>query len=184
MNAGFLRAVADTSRFTHFAFHDVDALPDSSSLLKWYATPPPPGAVYHLASPARHDRYRFARFFGSVTIFEASTFKASNGFPATFWGWGGEDDALLQRCAAGGAAVVYRPRRGRYRDLPHLQNTVEVGGSSRSHLEIGEAVVRDQCHWAEDGLGGDDAEDVAPPTTVMFDNVVVGLHFRVRLRGG
>ena len=166
LNAGFHFASKYANEggarsYSHFVFHDVDALPASSTLLPWYATPPPPGACYHLASPSWFEgKYTFDRFFGAVSVLRADSFVAANGFPASFWGWGGEDDALLHRLSAGcdgdrNATTVLRPRRGRFRHLPHPRENVEAGGGSRDHMSIARSVVRDQCRWQRDGLSSE-----------------------------
>lgn len=37
------------------------------------------------------------RYFGGVVAFNQADFEAINGFPNTFWGWGGEDDEMYSR---------------------------------------------------------------------------------------
>lgn len=37
------------------------------------------------------------RYFGGVVAFNQEDFEAINGFPNTFWGWGGEDDEMYSR---------------------------------------------------------------------------------------
>lgn len=44
------------------------------------------------AEPRAHRRY-----FGGVVAFNQADFEAINGFPNTFWGWGGEDDEMYSR---------------------------------------------------------------------------------------
>ena len=46
-------------------------------------------------------------------------FEDVGGFPNKFWGWGGEDDALLRRTRAQGYAITW-PRFGSYEDLERL----------------------------------------------------------------
>ena len=37
------------------------------------------------------------RYFGGVVAFNQEDFEKINGFPNTFWGWGGEDDEMYSR---------------------------------------------------------------------------------------
>ena len=198
LNAGFRIATsgegpAPAFRPTHVIFHDVDALPDAATLLPWYAAPPPRGACYHLASPAWFEgKYTFDTFFGAILSVRPDDFVTANGFPSSFDGWGGEDDALLHRLSAGcdgarNTTTVYRPRRGRFRHLPHPPENVEAGGVSREHMAIARAVVEDQCRWRGDGLssGGAFAAVGEPTPLLAVDEVsqkkgVVGFLIKVR----
>ena len=38
------------------------------------------------------------KYFGGIVSFSASDMKRINGYPNTFWGWGGEDDEMQKRC--------------------------------------------------------------------------------------
>ena len=39
----------------------------------------------------------YHRYFGGIVSFSASDMRRINGFPNTFWGWGGEDDEMQKR---------------------------------------------------------------------------------------
>jgi hypothetical protein len=39
----------------------------------------------------------FQGYFGGASLLNTSTFQLVNGFSNQYWGWGGEDDDLLQR---------------------------------------------------------------------------------------
>jgi len=95
LNIGF--DYAKKQRHAHhdvFIFHDVDLLPQPG-LSDAYATFPK--TPYHIARV--WDRYsNNPKYFGGVVSFSSSDFKRINGYPNTFWGWGGEDDELQLRC--------------------------------------------------------------------------------------
>lgn len=77
-----------------FIFHDVDLLP-GDDLGTWYARFPK--SPIHIARC--WDRYsNNAKYFGGIVSFSESDMKRINGFPNTFWGWGGEDDEMQKRC--------------------------------------------------------------------------------------
>ena len=45
-------------------------------------------------------RMSYGGQFGGVVTIRPQMFQRLNGFPITFFGWGGEDDAMGSRCAA------------------------------------------------------------------------------------
>jgi N-terminal region of glycosyl transferase group 7/N-terminal domain of galactosyltransferase len=91
LNIGFDIACKDN--YNIFIFHDVDLLP-SIELLPYYSTLP--SSPVHIARV--WNRYNGnENYFGGIVAFSDKDFKAINGFPNEFWGWGGEDDALVKR---------------------------------------------------------------------------------------
>jgi len=86
-----------------FVFHDVDLLP-STQLNEAYARFPT--VPHHIARC--WDRYsNNPKYFGGIVSFSSSDYKRINGYPNTFWGWGGEDDELQLRCNALGIKWDY-----------------------------------------------------------------------------
>ncbi len=113
LNAGFRLAPLSTS----VLFHDVDLLP-CQTLLPEYNARTPAGNVRHLGM--RWDRYASnPHYLGGVVALHPADFVQMNGFPSTFWGWGGEDDALAVRCQRAGLRIV-RPDAGVYTDQEGL----------------------------------------------------------------
>mmetsp|Transcript_23306 Transcript_23306/g.35443 ORF Transcript_23306/g.35443 Transcript_23306/m.35443 type:complete len:417 (+) Transcript_23306:92-1342(+) len=87
---------ANTKLVNHdvFIFHDVDLLP--SDVLGSYYTQFPSVPI-HIARV--WDRYsNNPKYFGGIVSFSESDMKRINGYPNTFWGWGGEDDEMQLRC--------------------------------------------------------------------------------------
>ncbi len=79
-----------------FIFHDVDLLPTNEEILGPYYTQFPSVPI-HIARV--WDRYsNNPKYFGGIVSFSASDMKRINGYPNTFWGWGGEDDEMQKRC--------------------------------------------------------------------------------------
>ena len=86
-----------------FIFHDVDLLP-SQQLNEAYSKFPT--VPHHIARC--WDRYsNNPKYFGGIVGFSSSDYKRINGYPNTFWGWGGEDDELQLRCNALGIQWDY-----------------------------------------------------------------------------
>lgn len=79
-----------------FIFHDVDLLPTNEEVLAPYYTQFPTVPI-HIARV--WDRYsNNPKYFGGIVSFSSSDMKRINGYPNTFWGWGGEDDEMQKRC--------------------------------------------------------------------------------------
>jgi hypothetical protein len=104
LNAGASMAIDEG--FNVLVLHDVDLVP-TPAMAPWYTFNVEGGPV-HLG--AAWGKYTYPEYLGGVLAVHASHFMAANGYPNSFWGWGGEDDAL--RCRLG--YVGLRPHIKRY----------------------------------------------------------------------
>ncbi|KAL7548254.1 hypothetical protein ACHAWF_011542 [Thalassiosira exigua] len=100
LNIGFdfalKRSEKHPPRHNVFVFHDVDLLPQSD-IGDWYARYPT--RPIHIARV--WDRYsNNEKYFGGIVSFSEEDTKRINGYPNTFWGWGGEDDEMQKRLEA------------------------------------------------------------------------------------
>ena len=100
LNIGFdfalKRSEKHPPRHNIFIFHDVDLLPQSD-LAEEYARYP--ARPMHIARV--WDRYsNNPKYFGGIVSFSEDDMKRINGYPNTFWGWGGEDDEMQKRLEA------------------------------------------------------------------------------------
>ena len=145
LNAGFAHAAKASPPHTHYIFHDVDSLPERQ-LLNHYTWPPPARQLLHMASPAFYRKYTFNAFLGAVVSASDGTFRSVNGFPNSAWGWGGEDDCLMNRCAARGVTIV-RPSRGGYRLLDHSPPSRQQINQNKK-----KNILEDLDGWKSDGL--------------------------------
>lgn len=74
-------------------YHDVDLIPLSPIVPYYTAFPEKPihiGGIYK-------DKYQGNNFIGQAFSISMKDIVKINGFPNHFWGWGGEDDAMLKR---------------------------------------------------------------------------------------
>lgn len=118
LNIGFDLARKSGNKHDVFIFHDVDLLP-SKQLSEAYAKFPT--VPHHIARC--WDRYsNNPKYFGGIVSFSSSDYKRINGYPNTFWGWGGEDDELQLRCNALGIKW----------DWPRLPTSSSSGGKQSS----------------------------------------------------
>ena len=91
LNIGF--KIAKAEGVEQFIFHDVDLIP-SPELLHSYTTLQE--QPVHIARV--WNRYSGnTMYFGGIVSFSCEQFEKINGFPNTFWGWGGEDDEMYKR---------------------------------------------------------------------------------------
>jgi len=88
--------------FTHYAFHDVDLLPEKDVDYSY-----PEHYPIHLAGYTSEYDYQlqFADYFGGVTLFTRDQYELVNGRSNNYWGWGFEDDDLLFRCKEAGLPI-------------------------------------------------------------------------------
>lgn len=94
--------------------HDVDMLPVTAD----YS----PSAAAHLATQCSQFGYKmpYPAYFGGVNVFSKEVFQDINGFSNKFWGWGAEDDDLLQRVHNRGHKI--ESRGCRFESLSHDRN--------------------------------------------------------------
>uniref|UniRef100_A0A914VD94 Beta-1,4-N-acetylgalactosaminyltransferase n=1 Tax=Plectus sambesii TaxID=2011161 RepID=A0A914VD94_9BILA len=94
MNVGFDVARRFTN-WTCYIFHDVDLIPEDSRNLYTCSEEQP----RHLSVAVDKFRYRlpYQTIFGGACALTEKQLIATNGFPNSFWGWGGEDDDMSRR---------------------------------------------------------------------------------------
>lgn len=99
----------------YFCFHDIDMIPTEAD----YSYPDKP---YHMATNVGQfgGSAAYPTYYGGVNIFNKEDFIKINGYSNDFWGWGGEDDDLLNRVKFNGFDL-YR-RKGVYKSLTHNFN--------------------------------------------------------------
>lgn len=119
MNVGFVEALKEYD-YECFVFSDVDLVPmDDRNFYRCFPNP------RHLA--VGMDKFNFGlpykTFFGGVSSLSKDQFLAINGFPNTYWGWGGEDDDVYKRIVFHGMTIS-RPDMmvGKYKMIKHTRD--------------------------------------------------------------
>ncbi|XP_071341565.1 beta-1,4-galactosyltransferase 1-like [Trachinotus anak] len=134
MNVGYAEALKEYD-YECFVFSDVDLIPmDDRNIYRCFDKP------RHLA--VAMDKFGFKlpynNFFGGVASLSKDNYLKINGFPNTYWGWGGEDDDIYRRIIHRGMSVS-RPNlvMGRYRMIRHerdMHNEVNPANPDKLHL--------------------------------------------------
>ncbi|KAM8732136.1 beta-1,4-galactosyltransferase 1-like [Acanthopagrus schlegelii] len=119
MNAGYVEALKQYD-YECFVFSDIDLVPmDDRNLYRCFDNP------RHLA--VAMDKFNFQlpynQYFGGVSSLSKSQFLKINGFPNTYWGWGGEDDDIYKRVIFHGMSIS-RPAMvmGKYKMIKHVRD--------------------------------------------------------------
>jgi hypothetical protein len=127
-NIGFDIAKKDYS-YDNYIFSDIDIIPDYE-LIKYYSK----SLKYPISLALRGTRYMDNRnidkkiFIGSLLGFSKDQFEKINGYPNNFWGWGGEDDALINRLLNSGYNKIYYPKIGSIIDIEEdkFHKTIDI----------------------------------------------------------
>ena len=134
-----------------FIFHDVDLLP-SDDLGPWYAKFPT--KPLHIARV--WNRYsNNPKYFGGIVSFSKSDYKRINGYPNTFWGWGGEDDEMQKRLERLGIKFG-SPTEGSIRDLENMTIDEKLGFLRKNRawkcMVKWEALEEHETTWKVNGM--------------------------------
>ena len=118
--------------FTHYAFHDVDLLPEKDVDYSY-----PEHHPIHLAGYTSEYDYQlqFADYFGGVTLFTRDQYELVNGRSNNYWGWGFEDDDLLYRCRKRGVPLSEQWTGSAKDRAPRYINTMEFNGKDFLYIK-------------------------------------------------
>ena len=182
LNVGYRLAIEDSDNDI-FVFHDVDLLPNDA-LLPRYTTPPSKNSGVHISK--MWDRYKGSdtntdHYFGGIVSFDKETYKTVNGYPNSFWGWGGEDDVIRDRMrhmsilVEDGADI---DGEGKITDLENLtlnQKRIVLNkfdGKTKAQFKR-ERVKQDVNNWQDDGVDQviwNDKKDSIPDELKQISN--------------
>ncbi|XP_069007637.1 beta-1,4-galactosyltransferase 1-like [Embiotoca jacksoni] len=116
MNAGYAEALKEYD-YDCLVFSDIDLVPlDDRNFYRCFDNP------RHLA--VAMDKFNFhlpySTYFGGVSSLSKNQYLKINGFPNTYWGWGGEDDDIYRRITFRGMTIS-RPdlATGKYKMIKH-----------------------------------------------------------------
>jgi hypothetical protein len=115
----------------YIIYHDVDLIPLSAIASYYTAFPEKPihiGGIYK-------DKYQGDNFIGQAFSISMKDVIAINGFPNNFWGWGGEDDAMLRRLKKH-KMEIYKPiETSGYKVLEHKDTRLITNAKNMTKWE-------------------------------------------------
>ena len=144
LNAGvlFLRDVCPALQT--FVMHDVDVVFPEEFVNRYYGTDE--RDLTHLGSAVAGNKTEL----GNVLKFSKKCFEEVNGYPNTFYGWGGEDEALAHRL---GERVVCRPKEKNVGEALKTTNDIKEGHlTGNKELFRYENALLDTLQWKHSGL--------------------------------
>ena len=151
LNIGFDFA----KKYNIIVTHDVDMLPDDYLLNYYLHIPKQPLHIVYPGCSNQLNRffklkriYNYHKYIGGINIYSSALYKKLNGFPNTFWGWGGEDDALYERIANNKMSII-RPNKGKIIELPHKSFHKQI---EYTNTKKWENRVNDVKNWKKNGL--------------------------------
>jgi len=144
LNAGALFLMEVCPAIQTFVMHDVDVMFPEEFVLRYYGTDEVD--VLHLGSAVAGAKTEL----GKVLKFSKKKFQEVNGYPNTFYGWGGEDEALALRL---GDAPVFRPKEKNVGEEMKTTNDIKDGHLTGSkELFVYENALLDSLQWQQSGF--------------------------------
>ena len=141
------------TKFTNFIFTDIDMLPDDE--LSPYYVNPIDGIISLAMRGTRYEQMDTKTrkvFLGGVLGFSRESFEQINGYPNNFWGWGGEDDALIYRLVASNVSTVHMPKSGKVVDLEEKMTVQEKLKKTVIDDKKWEKLFIDTTNWRTNGM--------------------------------
>ena len=114
----------------YVVYHDVDLIPLAPLVPYYEAFPEQP---LHIGT-AYKGKYGGPGFIGQVLSMSMKDVKRSNGYPS-FWGWGGEDDALRNRLKKKGIQIWQPDISSGFKILEHLDTRKIPGAKNMTKWE-------------------------------------------------
>jgi len=144
--------------FDHFIFTDIDVIPNYDLIKYFLITPEEP-----ISLAIRGTRYESKNkmtgkvFLGALLSFSKKNFEDINGYPNNYWGWGGEDDSLIERIRDSGYKNICYPKVGSVIDIEEdaSMKTINIPQklkNTKKDLEKFEKRFGDLSGWKKNGI--------------------------------
>ena len=163
-------------KYDNYIFCDIDTLPSPEIIDYFYTHFDHPvslavrGTRYVKGNPSNNGV-----FFGAMVMFSASQFERVNGYPNNFWGWGGEDDAILSRIYQTNKKIIY-PKKGHIEDTERDDKHRLISVKDKVKNEVKEAhriekYMYDIGNWKINGIHN--LEYRVLTKSLLFNNSVI-----------
>ena len=152
LNIGYDYLARHLPEVTTFVIHDVDILLPEDIVDRYYGEDGKD--MVHLGRLIQDDKYSSRKdqdqFLGRVLRISKTKYKQLNGFPNTFYGWGGEDDAFARRI---GRNVVFRPKESLVGIEMETKNDIfPKKRTDQMEANKVEQLILDNLQWKIDGI--------------------------------
>ena len=149
LNIGYDYLTRYLPKITNFIVHDVDILMPKEIVDRYYGEDEK--ELVHIGLLVKDSKYDDTNnFLGRVLRISKEMYKRINGFPNTFYGWGGEDDALCHRI---GKNIVYRPDEKKIGvELKTANDIIKDKTYTRKEVYKVEQIISDTLQWKINGV--------------------------------
>jgi DNA-directed RNA polymerase II subunit RPB2 len=149
LNIGYDYLTRFLPKITNFIVHDVDILMPADIVNRYYGEDEK--ELVHFGLLVKNSKYEEStNFLGRVLRLSKEMYKKINGFPNTFYGWGGEDDALCHRI---GKNIVYRPDEKKVGiEQDTTNDIIKDKSNTRKEVHKVEQIISDTLQWKIDGV--------------------------------
>jgi hypothetical protein len=156
-NIGF-KISCEEDNYDNFIFSDIDTIP-SYDLIPYFLK----DLDYPISLAIRGTRYDAnvhntkKLFLGALIGFSKKIFEKINGYPNNIYGWGGEDDALVNRLILNNLNKIYYPKNGNIIDFEEAKNgkildtTVKLKGVNKESIRF-EKLYENLSSWNKNGV--------------------------------
>ncbi|XP_060682571.1 beta-1,4-galactosyltransferase 3-like isoform X1 [Hemiscyllium ocellatum] len=166
LNVGVREALKDEDWDCLF-LHDVDLIPENDYNLYICNKKYPK----HVSSAMNKFKYRlpYKMYFGGVSALTPDQYLRINGFPNTYWGWGGEDDDISARIYLAGMKIIRTPLSlGHYKMISH---NLDVGNEKNEKRF--DMVVKVARSWRLDGMNSIEYNLLHKEELPLYTNITV-----------
>uniref|UniRef100_A0A8C5PGA6 Beta-1,4-galactosyltransferase n=1 Tax=Leptobrachium leishanense TaxID=445787 RepID=A0A8C5PGA6_9ANUR len=149
--------------------HDVDLVPENDYNLYVCDEYNPK----HLASAMDKFHYKlpYWEYFGGVSALTPDQYMRINGFPNSYWGWGGEDDDIAARVRLAGMSISRSPHNlGRYKMIMHDRDTGNEENVDRYKL-----LDNTRRTWKDDGMNALTFSIISREAAPLYTNITVDI---------